>query len=262
MSSKLRNILILGALLLVGCGYDRHTPPADLFADDLPNATVETLRYYADEGLEVAEELCFGGIVTADDKSGNFYRVIVVEDDSGAVEIRLGLYDLWALYPIGCKVVVEAQGLAIAYYNETLVLGRTIYDWSDGRVEPIEPRDEIVERVRVVTSGEPQQPDTFAIGELTEEMCGKLVRVEGVRYVGEPAMGWGTTEYGSEVDREFVDSDGEVILVRTSKYADFAERKVPTERVNICGILYRDRYKGADVFVLKMRNLDDVEVVR
>ena len=258
MSSKLHYILVLGAMLLVGCGYDSHTPPSDLFDTTVPNATIEALRYYAEEGVEVAEEIVVEGTVVADDKSGNFYRAIVVEDSSGAVEVRLGLYDLGAHYPIGCRVTIEARGLAVAYYDGVLTLGREIYDWSGGRMEPIEPRDEISKRIEVTAKGTPPQPTTLPIGALTTEMCGRLTRVEGVHYVGQESS-WGITDYGTESDREFTDTSGAKILVRTSRYADFAEHNIPTEEVAITGILYTKRYKGEDLFILKMRDLGDVE---
>lgn len=258
MSSKLHYILALGAMLLVGCGYDSHTPPSDLLASTMPNATIESLRYYAEEGVEVAEEIVVEGTVVADDKSGNFYRAIVVEDSSGAVEVRLGLYDLGAHYPIGCRVTIEAQGLAVAYYDGVLTLGREIYDWSGGRMEPIEPRDEISKRIEVTAKGTPPQPTTLPIGALTTEMCGRLIRVEGVHYVGQESS-WGITDYSTEADREFADTSGAKILVRTSRYADFAEHNIPTEEVAITGILYTKRYKGEDLFILKMRDLGDVE---
>lgn len=259
MSSKpLRHILTLGALLLVACGYDCHTPPSTSLLYEVPNANVEALRYYAEEGVEVMESINIGGTVTANDASGNFYRTIVVEDTTAAVEVRLGLWDLAALYPVGCEVVVSTRGLVVGYYEGALSLGRKSYDWSGGRVEPIAPKEEIFERVRAVGRGLMPTPATHTIGTLTQEMCGRLVRIEGLTYVGEEPS-WGDTEYGSEVERLFVDAEGVNILVRTSRYADFADHNIPTNALNITGILYRTRLHGEDIFALKMRDLNDVE---
>ena len=125
-------------------------------------------------------------------------------------------------------------------------------------MEPIEPRDEISKRIEVTAKGTPPQPTTLPIGALTKEMCGRLIRVEGVHYVGQESS-WGITDYGTEAEREFADTSGAKILVRTSRYADFAEHNIPTEEVAITGILYTKRYKGEDLFILKMRDLGDVE---
>ncbi len=247
------------AVWLGACGYDRHKDVDVALPEVVPNALVEVLDGYAEAGVVVEEEVILVGRVVANDASGNFYREIVVEDSSGGVRIAIGGWDIAALYPLGVEVAVYAQGLAVAREDGVLTLGREIYDWSGGEVEPIEPREEFRRRVVVTDYAVAMEPRAAVLEELTESDLGRLVEIEGVTYVGEPAVGWGTTEYGSEADREFVDDDGRVVLVRTSKYADFAERRVPTERVKICGILYRDRYKGADVFVLKMRTLEDVE---
>lgn len=262
MSSK-SHILMLGALLgvvlLGGCGYDRHKAPTALYDTTLPNAPIEVLYGYADEGVEIAEQVIFAGEVVADDASGNFYRAIVVEDNSGAVEVRMGLYDLAALYPIGCRVVVDAQGLMVTRQNGVLTLGREIYEWSGGRVEAIEPRSEILRRVRVTAKGTPTQPTICSIGDLSERMCGRLTRVEGVRLVEGEERAWGTTDYGTEAERMFEDGKVGRIMVRTSSYADFAASNIPNQEVSITGVLYTGRSGGEDVYVLKMRNLNDVE---
>lgn len=250
--------------LMVGleaCGYDSHKAPEVALPEVEPNAKVVELEKYADEGVVVEDEIVVVGRVVADDASGNFYREIVVEDSSGGVVVKLGSWDLAALYPMGVEVALYAEGLAVAYVDGVLTVGRTIYDWSGGRVEPIEPREEMVRRVVVTDYVVDVAPRTKAIDELTESDCGRLIRIEGLRYVGEPAVGWGTTEYGSEVDREFVDDKGNRILVRTSRYAAFAERRVPDGEVAISGVLYRDRYRGEELFVLKMRDMGDVEEV-
>lgn len=244
--------------IAVGCGYDSHTPPQRLLHQEVPNAPIGALEHYAEEGVKIVEPILFGGTVTANDLSGNFYRSLVVEDETGGVEIRLGLYDLGALYPIGCRVVVSAHGLSVARYDGALSLGSTLYEWSGGRVEPIAPRNEIFERVRVVDKGSPLMPTTHTIGALTTQMCGRLTRIEGLRYIGEEPS-WGKTDYGSEADRLFADAEGREVLVRTSRYADFADHNIPTTELSISGILYCGRLHGEDIFVLKMRDLSDVE---
>ncbi len=252
-------VLVALTMALVACGYDSHSVPDVALPDVVPSGSIATLAAFAEEGVRIEESMVVVGRVVADDASGNFYRSIVVADESAGVEVKMGGWDLSGLYPLGSEVAIYAEGLVVARVDGVLTLGREIYDWSGGRVEPIEPRDEIARRVVVTNFVTSVEPRVRRIDNLTESDCGTLVKIKGLTYVGEP-MGWGTTEYGSEADREFVDSEDRKILVRTSRYADFAEHRVPTEEVALCGILYRDRYKGEDVYVLKMRDLNDVEV--
>ncbi|MBO7300646.1 MAG: hypothetical protein J6U53_04465 [Tidjanibacter sp.] len=253
------SLLVVLVVALGACGYDSHTDCDVVFPEVVPNAFVADLQEYADSGVRIEQEAVMVGRVVANDASGNFYRSIVVVDASGGVEVKIGGWELSGLYPLGSEVAIYAEGLMVTREDGVLTLGREVYDWSDGRVEPIEPRDEFRRRVVVTDYVATVEPRVRCIEELTEDDCGALVRVEGLTYVGEP-MGWGTTEYGSQADREFVDSQGHIILVRTSRYADFAKHQVPTQQVAVRGILYRDRHKGKDVYVLKVRDLGDVEV--
>lgn len=257
---RIVEVMLLGVALtcLWGCRREYHAPEVE-YSTLLPTAHIRQLAELLDEGLtRVPDGVVLAGVVSANDAEGNFYRSIVVEDASGAVEVSLGMWELAGVYPVGCGVTIDASGLAVVRTDGVLTLGWEVYDWSGGRVEPIAPREEIVGRVVVSHKGESPTPRTLTIGELTEQMCGRLVRLEGVRAI-EPGEKWGATEYGTSVDRAFEDAEGRVVVVRTSRYADFAERRVPEGELSIDGILYRGRRAGEDVYVLKMRSIDDVK---
>lgn len=247
---------------VVACGYDSHTPcQVTLPTDLLPNASIASLGRYASTGESLPEGTMIVGVVVANDVEGNFYRSIVVEDATGGVEVSLGLYDLAALYPLGSRVAVDVSGLAVLNYNGVNQLGRAIYSWSDYRVEPLTSRKEIFERVIVVERNSAITPTKLSVGELQESMCGSLVRLGPI--VNDGSMEgdrWGVTDYGSEADRLFVESkSGLRVIVRTSRYADFAELRIPDAELSITGILYRDRHEGEDVYVIKPRMYEDIE---
>ena len=260
MSSKARFIPLLCSLLLgVGCGYDSHTDPTVEFADTTYTATIAELREVAQWSERVPEGITVAGRVTANDRGGNFYRRIVVEDSSGAVEVLLGLYDLAALYPVGVEVVVRCGGLVADEYNGVLQLGAECYEWSDYRLEPIATRREIDRRVEVCGVSKNLEPlMVTSLGELSDSDFGRLVCIKHARSE-ERDMDWGSSEYGSEADRVFLVGEGERFAVRTSRYADFSTLPIPSEEVTLTGILYRDRVAGEEMFVLKLRSEDDVE---
>jgi len=57
------------------------------------------------------------GIVTADDRSGNFYHQIVIQDSSGAgMTIDIQATYLYNSYPIGRKIYMNLKGLYLASY--------------------------------------------------------------------------------------------------------------------------------------------------
>lgn len=63
------------------------------------------------------------GNVTTSDREGNFFRSFFIEDETGAVEIRAGLYDLHAVYRLGQQVTVVADSLTLGLTGGVLQLG-------------------------------------------------------------------------------------------------------------------------------------------
>lgn len=248
-------MLLVPLLLMVGCDYDRHEecPPLASGEEIMTSLHLSNLAPFAISGELLPEGAVFKARVVADDASGNFYRTLVVQADGVGAELRLALYDLHALYPVGCEVAVECGGLAVVRSDGALCIGRRPYDWSSGRVEPVAPRSQVLQRVRVTATIEPQEPRVCNIGELSESLCGTLVRIEGVHYEGTPAS-WADVGVDYSADRYFVDSQGERIEVRTSPYADFAAEPIPEGELSVQGILY----KSEENYFVRLRSGDDV----
>lgn len=57
------------------------------------------------------------GIVTADDRSGNFYHNIVIQDSTGGIVIGIQQTYLYVDYPIGRKVYIKLKGLTLVNYK-------------------------------------------------------------------------------------------------------------------------------------------------
>ena len=57
------------------------------------------------------------GLVTADDRTGNFYKQIIIQDSTGGMLLGLAQTDLYNDYPIGRKVYVKLKGLTIINYK-------------------------------------------------------------------------------------------------------------------------------------------------
>ena len=110
------------ALLAAGCGYDDfgEPHPADETAP-LPNMSVATLRERCAVGPVAfsGSGVVLSGYVTTSDRADNFYRMLMLEDNSGAVEVCAGLYDLHNDYPVGCRLTLSADGLTAAPKEKT-----------------------------------------------------------------------------------------------------------------------------------------------
>lgn len=246
-------LLSLLLVLLVGCGYDRHEECEVQLESVSSSLHLSQLPLFATKGEPLPEGSIVKGVVVANDSSGNFYRTIVLEGEDMGVEVRLALYDLHALFPVGCTIAVQCGGLRVARTDGVLAIGRDVYDWSGGELEPVAPRSEVLSRVTVTARGEEPKALHRNLGELDDALCGRLIEVAGVHYEGEAAT-WGSMEYAGYADRTLLDSEGRSIYVRTSHYADFASVPIPEGEMIIRGILYKEK-KG---YVIKPRDEEDV----
>ena len=261
---------LAGLLLLlfsnISCDYDRFDPP-NSEPGSVPVTTMDiaTLRaFYQDDPVCVVGQrsVVVSGYVTTSDQSGNFYRSFFIEDETGAVEIRAGLYDLYATYRLGQQVTVVVDSLTLGMTNGVLQLGlaSAAYetDYMNHRVVVDKHlfRNERFEEVI---------PRPVKAGELKEEWLGTLVRFEGVHLDGAVDTTWALpaslTSSGvpQSAYLKFRDEKSDSIYVVTSGYASFAGETVPTGTVSLMGILMQGKVNGKSVYQLKMRDLQDVE---
>ncbi len=74
---------------------------------------------------EITDDVIIGGIVCMDDKSGNYYKKIVIQDETGGIEIEIDQTNLYTDYPVGRKVYVRCKGLFLGNYFDIPQLGAT-----------------------------------------------------------------------------------------------------------------------------------------
>jgi len=229
-----------------------------------PNTTIGYVTsQYKGNTLNINDDIVVAGIVTADDHSGNFYRSFIIQDDTGAVEVRAGMFDLHNLFPRGRRVTVRARGLVLGSLNGVPQLGLRELGSSqigyiasryfpDGHLLPQNERGLTV------------NPRTLRLSELDDRMCGLLVRIEGLIFTPAAEEGHAYTTWAGHGSgngyRVFRDTSGAQITVVTSGYALFARNQVPRGRaVALTGILMRGNTDTArGVYMLKLRDLDDV----
>lgn len=206
--------------------------------------------------VTVREPIVVSGRITTSDAAGNFFRTFMVEDDTGAVEIMAGLYDMYRSWPVGMRVSVRLQGLAVERRRGVLRAGLPAGAWSSYDTEYM-AHAAVVARY-VERSGDiiPPEPREVTAGGLSQQMCGMLVRLRGMRLDG-GATSWarraadGTLSTGY---RTFRDAAGDSVIVETSPYARFAGQQIELRPVTLCGVLM---YDGC--YRLKLRDENDAE---
>lgn len=257
--------------LFSACGYDDFGPYADPPAEPVEsNIDMATLRgYYGASPLDVSQELVVRGVVTSSDRGNNFYRTLLVEDATGAIELLHGLYDSHNVYPPGQRVALRLKGLRLDLSGGVMQAGAPAPASSYYAIEYLGAQA-IVDR-HLIREGvyAPFHPALLAIPQLTEAMCGRLVSVAGLTFVPDsPLPTWANPSAHPDYPptdgyRKFRSAAGDELYVLTSGYADFTADPVPQgSRHTITGILMRTAVPGSNgraVWVVKIRDLGDVE---
>lgn len=263
--ARLGKILLFAALLVAsGCRYndfsDSH--PDSEVVTPVVNEQLSTLvASCGEEPSIITRDMVVAGRVIANDRSGNFYRTIILDDGSAAVAVRINLYDLHNIYRIGQRVVVDCAGLAIGRADGIVTLGSGIDSWSSYRVDGFSLRSEADRHLFPTADVESPLPDVISTSELNEALCGRLVRLNELRLSPHttPSATWAVdiadNPYSSVTTRYFYTPAGDSLAVVTSSYADFALEVIPIEPLSLTGILQRGASgTSTNAFSLKLRD--------
>src|SRR5690606_18917209 len=122
--------VLLTALIFLaplGCvDEDFDAPPV---GGDDPNltvtATIAELKAMHAPGQyeEVTDDVVISALVVSHDAAGNFFKQLVIADETGGIELRIDMNDLHNIYPVGRKVYLKARGLWLGDYNGLVQLG-------------------------------------------------------------------------------------------------------------------------------------------
>ena len=63
-------------------------------------------------------------VITANDESGNIFKKIYLQDETGAIEMEVDQNSVYNYYPVGQTVYIDLKGLSLAMYGDELQLGR------------------------------------------------------------------------------------------------------------------------------------------
>ncbi len=220
---------------------------------------------------QVKQAMQIRGIVTGNDEGGNIYNELYIQDQTGAIGISIGQGGLFGPFTVGQVVLIELEGLYIGGYGKQPQIGTTYtnpnkedataqvgrmsrYLWQQ-HYRLLSSTDELSKGLSAVPLEEKWNLNNLNI----DNDCAKLITLKGV----ELSEANGTAVYAP--------SDGSVtltancanrlikglsnVVLRTSTYADFANKVMPTGRVDITGVA--TRYN--DVWQILMRTENDIQ---
>ena len=76
------------------------------------NATIADLKAACTSNLvKITQDLVVEAVVLANDKSGNIYRSLFIEDETGAIEFKIDVNDLFIDFPVGTKIAISCKDI-------------------------------------------------------------------------------------------------------------------------------------------------------
>lgn len=225
-------MLFAAASLLLSCG---HEPQLTFGGSDAGVVSIAYLKSLcASYPVRIDGDVYIEGMVVSSDRYGGFYKALVVEDATGGMEIRLDGEKLFTRFRHGARVEVRCNALAVGLYGGAAQLGTPPAAGSSvGHI----PEDEIGSRIKVMD--EPARRPEAAVltfAGITARHVGCLVRFEDVAFP-EEEVGLAWCEPDRDTDRHLVDTAGDTLALRVSRYASFASDRIPDGRGAVEGIL-------------------------
>jgi hypothetical protein len=193
----------------------------------------------------IEDDITIAGVVVADDRSGNYYKQIVIQDTSSGIAVLIGRSNLYNDFPIGRKIYIKCKGLWLGAYGRFVQLGTT--PDADGRLGdiPTPSIDKYIVKGKFDLSQVKPLPMTISqltpINTTNEKLMGRLIELDEVEFVGSDV----DTSYAlppttsSGTDRTIQDCANNTIVLRTSGYSNFRAVKTPSGNGKLLAIYSR-----------------------
>lgn len=266
-------MLVLACSLVTGCmDDDWDTPNAEALNKAYGNQeiaetnviTIGSLKEKYDSVInastnsykQITEDVQIKGRVVGNDIGGNIYNEVSIDDGTGAILICISQGGLFSYLPVGQEIVVDLKGLYIGGYGKQAEIGMP---YTNAKGNSYVSRMSRVLwnkhfKLTGVADASKVVAEEFDLSKRTKEEYftannGKLMTIKNVEFTNAD----GKTTFAPSEEKDAANSvnrglsqNGKPIatssiVVRTSSYADFAAKQLPTGKLNITGVFTRYR---------------------
>lgn len=266
-------MLVLACSLFTGCmDDDWDTPNAEALNKAYGNQeiaetnviTIGSLKEQYESVInastnsyeQITEDVQIKGRVVGNDIGGNIYNEVSIDDGTGAILICISQGGLFSYLPVGQEIVVDLKGLYIGGYGKQAEIGMP---YTNAKGNSYVSRMSRVLwnkhfKLTGVADASKVVAEEFDLSKRTKEDYftannGKLMTIKNVEFTNAD----GKTTFAPSEEKDAANSvnrglsqNGKAIatssiVVRTSSYADFAAKQLPTGKLNITGVFTRYR---------------------
>jgi hypothetical protein len=255
-------LMVTGLVYYSGCVKgDFDEPPIYVPTVDFEaNTSIAALKASFTTFRQIEEDIVIEGVVVANDEAGNLFKKLVIQDETAGIELSLDRYNLYNQFKLGQRVLVKCQGMYIGHYNNLMQLGYTFNDDIGRLPEPL--IDQHVFRDSL--AGAKPEPKEITLGSLTDltndnlarldSAVSTLVRFKDVRFTDADAGQPWVKPDEDNTNRTIIDGSNNSLIIRTSRFSNFAYESTPYGFGEITGVLSVFR----TTWQLTIRDLDDV----
>ena len=248
LSSFSKSFLLIGMALITiqfACKKEIAEPPVLGDPGLVANTTIQSLktRYTIGQAVAINDDVIIEGVVSCDDRSGNYYQQIAMQDGSGGILLRIAGGNHYTNYPVGRKIYVKCKGLFLGQYNGTLQLGGGLDSnyLSNGGVTLLATNLQ-PEHIYRGALNQPLEPVVVNISQLTTTLQDRYVSTL-IKLVGHEISTADTAKAYADLDasgnrtvQACSNPATNKITLRTSNYANFATKNLPDGNGDIIGI--------------------------
>jgi len=223
--------IVLAVIVTISCNKKFDEPPAYVPPNLTADLTISELKAMHTTGKleQITVDKIISGSIIADDKSGEFYKTIVIQDSTGGISMKLDGYDLYTDYAIGRMIFIKVKGLYLGDYNKLIQLGGGVDNSSSSPdLAPLASTlfDKYIIKGILSSSVTPR---VIKVADLNDSYQNTLIQLDNFEFAAadtsktfaDPLLN------SSAVNFTIKSCDGENILLRNSSYADFAGYNVP-----------------------------------
>jgi DNA/RNA endonuclease YhcR with UshA esterase domain len=264
--NKIFITLASSLFILSGCMKDNIDPPANPKDPNIAaNYTIYDLKQdFKASGKTIwtiEQDKVIEAIVSANDIGGNLYEEIVIQDkdNRAAIGVQINRSNLYNDFPVGRKVFIKVQGMAMSIENNLVKLGGYIDTTTVPGAKSLGqlPPTAIDKTLLKGSIGNEVKIDQISLNQLSEAYHYKLVRFKDVEFKCEDTkLTYADAINLKDANRTLLDNSGNDVIVRTSGYSNFAASKVASGKGELTGIftVYRNDFQ------MILRDINDVKL--
>ena len=238
-------IMIAAVGNLSSCKKTFDNPPGPSDPNIVANKTIKDLKaMHTSFGVYdvITTDIIISGVVVADDKSGNFYKQLYIQDSTGGLQILIDANSLYGTYPVGRRIYIRCKGLCISDYNRTMQLGVKATVGGSPSLEGI-PANLVNRYVVGGSLGNPVVPILVTPAQLgtglQDKYIGSLIQLDNFEFTPSNLNRTyaDTSVYKSTTNDTIQSCPSSIkLIVRTSAYSDFASQRVAQGHGSITAI--------------------------